>query len=563
MPTTEASHLRHGQSTTDESGPRQASAGRHKGSSMTQVGAVMAGGFAVVIPAVVGSVLWAHHAGTAHQGTPWVPILLLNAAALGLFGLAAWRLVKVFTARLGRLSAQLQAVADGDLSVRISTGDTDDIGRTADSAAAIVDRLRDALITVNRSAVMLNAGWRSVLATSDQLSDTAETTAARATAAAAGAEQVSNNVHLVAAATEELAATIREVAVHASEASLVATSASEQAVQANQSVLVLGESSQRVGQVVELIQSIAGQTHLLALNATIEAARAGEAGRGFTVVASEVKALAGETARATERVSHSVTEIQEGSHDAGRAITMITATIERVSENQSAIAAAVEEQTAATNEIGRGAAEAALGSTDIAHNMSQLASGARVTAYAGAQCRSSAAELAEITATLEDLVGHFDMDAVMASVVTLADIKAAAAAYVVDGVTVVRNTVAGTGPLEFDFQGSWCHSLANRDSDGTNSYSSMPDDSATLRFIGTQITFYGALDVNHGIAALSIDGGPEVFVDEYNAVRSASSKLWTSPQLPHGEHVFKFRVVGTMNEASRYNWATVEKVEIV
>ena len=412
MPRTEASHMRHGQSTTDESGPRQAAAGKHKGSSMGQVGAVMLGGFAVVVPAVVGSVLWAHHAGTAHHGTPWVPIVLLNAAALGLFGLAAWWLVKVFTTRLGLLSTQLQAVADGDLSVRISTGDTDDLGRAADSAAAIVDRLRDTLITVNRSAVMLNAGWRSVLATSDQLSDTAETTAARATAAAAGAEQVSNNVHLVAAATEELAATIREVAVHASEASLVATSASEQAVQANQSVVVLGESSQRVGQVVELIQSIAGQTHLLALNATIEAARAGEAGRGFTVVASEVKALAGETARATERVSHSVTEIQEGSHDAGRAITMITATIERVSENQSAIAAAVEEQTAATNEIGRGAAEAALGSTDIAHDMSQLASGARVTAYAGAQCRSSAAELAEITATLEDLVGHFDMDAV-------------------------------------------------------------------------------------------------------------------------------------------------------
>jgi hypothetical protein len=117
--------------------------------------------------------------------------------------------------------------------------------------------------------------------------------------------------------------------------------------------------------------------------------------------------------------------------------------------------------------------------------------------------------------------------------------------------------------LQFNFVGNWCHSLANSEADGTNSYSSMPDDTVTLRFEGRQLTFYGVTGANHGIAAVSIDDGAEVLVDQYAPVRDASVRLWQSPQLPFGEHVFKLRVVGTMNEASRYNWATLEKVEIV
>src|SRR4051794_29337799 len=210
---------------------------------MPRTKALMGAGLAVLGAVAVWSIAWAHRAGTAHHSTPWLPILAVNAAALGLFAWASSHLVRRYTRRLSLLSSQLQAVAAGDLSVRIETGDRDDVGLMAESAADIVERLRDALLTVHRSAVMLNVGWRSVLETSDQLSNAAETTAARATAAVAGAEQVSTNVHLVAAATEELAATIREVAVHASEASLVATSASTQALQANATVAILGESS--------------------------------------------------------------------------------------------------------------------------------------------------------------------------------------------------------------------------------------------------------------------------------------------------------------------------------
>ena len=485
-----------------------------------------------------------------------VPLVFVVVAAL------TGALLTSYGTRIRRLTAALEAVAAGEIRVTFETAGSDDVAELAVAADRTVGRLREALIVIGRSAEALNSGWRAVLDVSNQMSDTAETTAARATSAVAAAEQVSNNVHIVAAATEELAATIREVAVHAAEASLVARGASDQAISASSTVGALGESSMRVEQVVELIQSIAGQTHLLALNATIEAARAGDAGRGFTVVADEVKALAQETARATEKVSQSVHEIQVGSGDAGLAINEITITIERVSENQSAIAAAVEEQTAATNEIGRGAAEAALGSSDIAHNITLLADGARVTAYAGAQARSAAAEIADVTAELERLIVDFDLSGLL---VDVSKIQRAVVteAYVAHGVTIIPDTVKGTELHQFDYQGSWCHSLANAEADGTNSYSSMPGDTVTLRFLGSQISFFGVTDANHGVAAVSVDGGEEVFLDEYSAVRGVAVKLWQSQVLPYGEHTFRLRVAGTMNADSRYVWTTIEKVEVV
>ena len=465
-------------------------------------------------------------------------------------------------ARVGALTRSLEALLAGDLGRTIEVGPADEVGALEQAVQETVVRLRTALVTVGRGTVVLDTGWRKVLDMSEQMSQTAEDTAAMADAAAASAVQVSNNVQVVAAATEELGATIREVAVHASEASRVAVAASEQALSANSSVTALGEASVRVGRVVELIQTIAGQTHLLALNATIEAARAGDAGLGFTVVAGEVKALAAETARATGRVSSSVQEIQSGSDSAGRAITEITSTIQRVTENQVAIAAAVEQQTAATHEIGRGAGEAAQGSTAIAENIVQLARRARSTAYAGAQCRTSAGEIAGVTAELEALLADLNLvDLIAASAGTSRAVISQA--YVVDGVTVVQDSVQGTGLNQFDYRGGWAHSMNETSSHDTNSYSSMTDDTALVRFLGRQITFFGVTDSNHGVAAVSVDGGPETFVDTYSPVRTLEVPLWQSPQLPYGEHVFQLRVAGTMNEASRYIWAAIDKVEIV
>ncbi|BEP12436.1 hypothetical protein acdb102_07470 [Acidothermaceae bacterium B102] len=467
--------------------------------------------------------------------------------------------------RIVTLTASLQAVLDGDLRTPIAVGSDGDLGALERTADQLVVRLREALVTVSRSAQALDTGWRQVLDMSNRMSSTAEGTAAMADAAATAAVQVSNNVQVVAAATEQLGATIREVAVHASEASRVAVNASSQAVRANASVSALGASSQRVEKVVELIQTIAGQTHLLALNATIEAARAGEAGLGFTVVAGEVKSLAAETARATGRVSQSVRDIQGGSDEAAAAITEITSTIERVTENQVAIAAAVEQQTAATHEIGRGASEAAVGSAAIAANIARLAHDSRLTAYAGAQCRTSASEIAEVTFQLAALVAGLDLSGLGAEQPSLVR-EVATEAVVVDGVTIVQDTVQGSGLNQFDYEGSWSHSLTNANAadegDGTNSYSSMTGDTARVRFVGTRIVFFGVTDANHGVGAVSVDGGREQFVDMYSAERALAVRLWESPELAYGEHVFSLRVAGTMNAASRYVWTTVDRVEI-
>ena len=202
-----------------------------------------------------------------------------------------------------------------------------------------------------------------------------ETTADQASNAAATATDISESMHRIAAATEELAATIREVATHASTATNVAVEVTGQVGAANGTVGELERSSQQIQDIVELIQRIAKQTHLLALNATIEAAHAGTAGRGFGVVADEVRELAGQTATATTDVTRSVEAIQLGSRAAADVMEAVTETIARVRDNQAAIAAAVEQQTVTTHEIGRNTAVAAQGSTTLAESVDGLVSG--------------------------------------------------------------------------------------------------------------------------------------------------------------------------------------------
>ena len=159
----------------------------------------------------------------------------------------------------------------------------------------------------------------------------------------------------------------------------MANAAVDQARKTNERVGELSKAAARIGDVVELINSIAEQTNLLALNATIEAARAGEAGRGFAVVASEVKALAAQTAKATDEISHQITGIQAATHDSVGAIKEIGATITRIADIASTIAATVEEQGAATAEIARNVGEAAKGTAEVADKITQVNHGARAT----------------------------------------------------------------------------------------------------------------------------------------------------------------------------------------
>ncbi|MDA9409463.1 methyl-accepting chemotaxis protein [Bradyrhizobium sp. CCBAU 45384] len=258
-----------------------------------------------------------------------------------------------------------------------------DMIRMADHFEAAVGRIVEA---VSSAATELE-----VSATS--LTTTASRSTELATLVEAASEEAATNVQSVAAATEELTASVHEISRQVQASERMAGEAVSQAGQTNDRVSELSKAAARIGDVVELINAIAGQTNLLALNATIEAARAGEAGRGFAVVASEVKALAEQTAKATGDIGQQISSIQSATEDSVGAIKTIGGTIERLSEISSTIAAAVEQQGAATGEISRNVQSAAAGTTQVSANISNVRQGAVETGSASAQVLSAAKSL--------------------------------------------------------------------------------------------------------------------------------------------------------------------------
>jgi methyl-accepting chemotaxis protein len=228
-----------------------------------------------------------------------------------------------------------------------------------------------------------------------------------ATTVAAASEEASTNVQSVASATEEMASSVGEISRQVQESARMAGDAVGQARATTERVSELSKAASRIGDVVELINTIAGQTNLLALNATIEAARAGEAGRGFAVVASEVKALAEQTAKATGEIGQQISGIQAATNDSVGAIKEISSTIERLSEISSAIAAAVEEQGAATQEIARNVQQAAQGTQQVSSNITDVQRGATETGTASSQVLSAAQMLSNDSSRLKTEVSKF------------------------------------------------------------------------------------------------------------------------------------------------------------
>jgi methyl-accepting chemotaxis protein len=230
-------------------------------------------------------------------------------------------------------------------------------------------------------------------ASAGTLTTTAERAQELTTMVAAASEEASTNVQSVASATEELSSSINEIGRQVQESARMATDAVGQARATNDRVSELSKAAGRIGDVVELINTIAEQTNLLALNATIEAARAGEAGRGFAVVASEVKALAEQTSKATGEIGQQISGIQAATQDSVNAIKEISGTIEKLSEISSTIAAAVEEQGAATQEISRNVQQAAEGTQQVSSNITDVQRGASETGTASTQVLSAAQSL--------------------------------------------------------------------------------------------------------------------------------------------------------------------------
>jgi len=333
--------------------------------------------------------------------------------------------------RLDKLAETMLAVAEGKLEHPIEARGADEIGdmaralvvfRDNANAAAQADaraaRDREEAATRRRTEMIgladeLEASVQAVVESllssahdmnnlASDMSDAADSNKNQASSATRVADRTRDNVHTVATAAQQLSASIAEITAQVSRSARFATEAAEGAERTDAIMSDLRDASNEIGDVLDLIQEIASQTNLLALNATIEAARAGAAGKGFAVVAGEVKQLAGQTARATERIGRQVAEIRRVAAEADTAIREIVGRIGTISDISSSIAVAVEEQDAATREIARNVEQAANGTEILNVTMSSVAGAAELTGGTAGKVREASADVAERVRSLNE-----------------------------------------------------------------------------------------------------------------------------------------------------------------
>jgi methyl-accepting chemotaxis protein len=349
----------------------------------------------------------------------------------------AWLIGRSISRPLGQLGARMRALADGALDAEIPGIERgDEVGAMAatvqifkDNALRIrglekVEAETQQRVAADRRATMDNIAndfERSVKGivssvataaagmqtTAQSMTATASDASARAATVGAASDSASNNVGTVAAAAEELSSSVAEISRQVTQSSKIAAQAVGDAERTNATVQVLSTGAEKIGEVVKLIHSIAAQTNLLALNATIEAARAGESGRGFAVVASEVKALANQTAKATEEIATQVSAMQSSTSEAVLSIGGITETIAQMSEITTSIAASVQQQGEATREIARNIQSAAAGSSEISAHIGGVSTAAAATGLAATDVLSNARELDTQSGMLRHAVDEF------------------------------------------------------------------------------------------------------------------------------------------------------------
>ena len=343
--------------------------------------------------------------------------------ALGLavfLGIAAgFYLIRDVTKGIASIVAPMKSLGEGDLGAVVPhQGEKTEIGTMADTLQVFKDALiakkaadeaaaadaeakiargrrvdaitRDFEKLIGELVGSLSSSSTELEAAANTLTSTAEVTGRTSGEAASASQDVSSNVQSVAVATEEITSSVGEIGRQVLESSRIATEAVRQAQKTDTSITELSQAAARIGDVVKLITAVAEQTNLLALNATIEAARAGEAGRGFAVVASEVKALAAQTAKATDEISAQVAGMQTATQESVSTIKEIGKTITLISEISQTIAAAVEEQGAATQEISRNVQQAATLSGEVAASITDVSRGAGETGAASGQVLSAA-----------------------------------------------------------------------------------------------------------------------------------------------------------------------------
>jgi methyl-accepting chemotaxis protein len=370
-----------------------------------------------------------------------IPIMVtlgLAMLAIGaVAGTIAWMIGRSISRPLGQLGARMRTLADGALDGAIpGIGRGDEIGamaatvqvfkdnavrvrgleqieaeaqsRTAAERRAAMENLANdferSVNSIVRSVATAAAGMQT---TAQSMTATASDASARAATVGAASERSSNNVDTVAASAEELSGSVAEISRQVTQSREIASKAVGDAERTNATVKMLSSGAEKIGEVVQLIHSIAAQTNLLALNATIEAARAGDSGRGFAVVASEVKALASQTAKATEEISSQVAAMQASTSDAVVSIGAITGTIAQMSEITVSISTAIEQQGAATKEIARNIQSVAAGSNEISAHIGGVSTAAAATGTAASDVLSNARELDKQSGMLRTAVDEF------------------------------------------------------------------------------------------------------------------------------------------------------------
>ncbi len=351
--------------------------------------------------------------------------------------LALFMGIKSMSQPVARLKRAMERLANNDLSIDVpETGRGDEIGEMARTVEVFkingleVARLKQAQEETERRAAeqrrrdmhelankfeqtvgdianTVTSASTQLEASANTLSHTAERAQQLTSMVTSASNLASGNVQSVASATEELSSSVNEISRQVQESARMATEAVGQVRNTNDRVGELSKAAARIGDVVELINTIAGQTNLLALNATIEAARAGEAGRGFAVVATEVKALAEQTAKATGEIGQQIAGIQTATQESVGSIKEISATIERLSEIASTIAAAVEEQGAATQEISRNVQHASQGTKEVSTNIVDVQRGASETGAASSQVLAAAKTLSSNSERLKAEIMRF------------------------------------------------------------------------------------------------------------------------------------------------------------
>ncbi|MBY0402942.1 MAG: GAF domain-containing protein, partial [Cyanobacteria bacterium] len=310
-------------------------------------------------------------------------------------------------AKVDEILEVVEAASKGDLTQEIHVNGTDAIGQMGEGLYTFFGNLRESISNINRNSNSLSQASEDLAVLSHQILSNSQESSLQAKVVASSAEEVSVSLQTVANATEEMGASINEISQNAFRAATMTGQAEKTGVKTKEIVDQLSKSAKEVGKVVEMIKEIASQTNLLALNATIEAATAGDAGKGFAVVANEVKALAKQSAEATEVIRQRIEEIQVNTTEAISAIGEITSTVTEINQINNMIASAVEEQTATTNEISKTLMEAAKGSSEIANGVVIMAKASEQTTESSMESQNATVNLTQMSVDLKKLVDQF------------------------------------------------------------------------------------------------------------------------------------------------------------